>query len=238
MKKPEGGFAMKTNADAQCAQCPGSMRDKACTSEKKKGKSTKGCPTVSKKTLLSRAVKEYGKTNIHEFARNASIQEGECYSGRDKKPYTMHPVKPRILEICEFAEKMGYKKLGLVFCGGLAREGEVVSRILENRGFDVVSVMCKAGGVPKEEIGIQENEKIHIGDFEPMCNPIFQAYVVNDAKTDFNVLLGLCVGHDSLFFKYTEAPTTVLAVKDRVTGHNPLAAVYLNGSYYSWLDKS
>jgi uncharacterized metal-binding protein len=233
----KGGFAMKQNVDAQCAKCSGSMGDKACTNETKKGQSAKGCPTVSKKMLLSRALKEYGKTSVHKFARNASIQEGECYSGRDKKPYTLHPVKPRILEICEFAKKMSYKKLGLVFCGGLAKEGEVVSRILENRGFDVVSVMCKAGGVPKEEIGIQESEKIHIGDFEPMCNPIFQAYVVNETKTDFNVLLGLCVGHDSLFFKYTEAPTTVLAVKDRVTGHNPLAAVYLNGSYYAWLDK-
>jgi uncharacterized metal-binding protein len=228
---------MKNITEAQCAKCLGSMRDKACTNEKRKGKSAKGCPTVSKKTLLSRAVEEYKKKNVHEFARNASIQEGECYAGRDKKPYTMHPVKPRILEICEFAEKMGYKKLGLVFCGGLAKEGEVVSQILEKRGFDVVSVMCKAGGVPKEEIGIEESEKIYIGDFEPMCNPIFQAYVVNDSGTDFNVLLGLCVGHDSLFFKYTEAPTTVLAVKDRVTGHNPLAPIYLSGSYYSWLDK-
>jgi enoyl-CoA hydratase/carnithine racemase len=43
-------------------------------------------------------------------------------------------------------------------------------------------------------------------------------------KTDFNVLLGLCVGHDSLFLKYAEAPCTVLAVKDRMLGHNPLAA--------------
>jgi uncharacterized metal-binding protein len=48
-------------------------------------------------------------------------------------------------------------------------------------------------------------------------------------------LLGLCVGHDSLFFKYADAPVTVLAVKDRVTGHNPLAAVYLMDSYYSRL---
>jgi uncharacterized metal-binding protein len=40
------------------------------------------------------------------------------------------------------------------------------------------------------------------------------------------------VGHDSLFFKYTNVPTTVLAVKDRVTGHNPLAAVYQADSYY------
>jgi uncharacterized metal-binding protein len=52
---------------------------------------------------------------------------------------------------------------------------------------------------------------------------------------DFNILLGLCVGHDSLFFKFADAPTTVLAVKDRVTGHNPLAAIYLSGSYYQKL---
>ena len=39
-------------------------------------------------------------------------------------------------------------------------------------------------------------------------------------------------GHDSLFFKYSTAPVTVLAVKDRVTGHNPLAAIYLSESYY------
>ena len=65
-----------------------------------------------------------------------------------------------------------------------------------------------------------------------MCNPIFQAKLLNREKTQFNVLLGLCVGHDSLFFKYAEAPTTVLAVKDRVTGHNPLAAIYLSDSYY------
>jgi uncharacterized metal-binding protein len=65
-----------------------------------------------------------------------------------------------------------------------------------------------------------------------MCNPIFQANCLNEEQTDFNVLLGLCVGHDSLFFKYAEAPTTVLAVKDRVTGHNPLAAIYLVDSYY------
>ena len=50
-----------------------------------------------------------------------------------------------------------------------------------------------------------------------------------------NVLLGLCVGHDSLFFKYTEAPCTVLAVKDRLLGHNPMAAVYNVDSYYRCL---
>ena len=50
---------------------------------------------------------------------------------------------------------------------------------------------------------------------------------MNRENTELNVLLGLCVGHDALFFKYAHGPTTVLAVKDRVTGHNPLAPIYV-----------
>jgi uncharacterized metal-binding protein len=203
-----------------------------------KSKASKGCPTVGRKKLVEQAKKHYENPGICEFARQASIQEGECYAGREKKPYIMHPVKPRIQEICEFARKMGYTRLGLVFCVGLAKEGLIVDDILKSHGFEVVSVVCKVGSIPKEEIGVKENEKIFIGEYESMCNPIAQAVIVNDAKVEFNVLLGLCVGHDSLFFQYAKAPTTVLAVKDRVTGHNPLAAIYLSGSYYKWVSKA
>jgi uncharacterized metal-binding protein len=196
----------------------------------------KGCPTLGKKKLAGHAQKMYQPVGIREFARQASIQEGECYAGRDQKPYVMHPTKPRIQEICEFARRMGYARLGLVFCVGLYREAAMVARILQNQGFETVSVVCKVGSIPKEEIGVKDSEKIFIGQYESMCNPILQAVIVNEANTDFNILLGLCVGHDSLFFKYAEAPTTVLAVKDRVTGHNPLAPIYLSGNYYSWLN--
>jgi len=226
---------MKKQIKVQCAECQYPASERICTTPG--GKVSKGCPTVGKKTLVQKAKKEYQTNPVAEFARQASIQEGECYSEREKRPYVMHPVKPRFLEIVEFAQKMGYKKLGLVFCLGLAKEAVIVNQLLTNHGFEVTSVACKVGGVPKEEIGIKEEEKIFIGGHESMCNPILQALVVNDAKTDFNVLLGLCVGHDSLFFKYADAPTTVLAVKDRVTGHNPLAALYTSGSYYSWLNK-
>jgi len=65
-----------------------------------------------------------------------------------------------------------------------------------------------------------------------MCNPIGQALVLNEAKTEFNILMGLCVGHDSLFLKNSDAPVTVFAVKDRVLGHNPLAAIYNYDTYY------
>jgi len=65
-----------------------------------------------------------------------------------------------------------------------------------------------------------------------MCNPIAQAKILNNEGTEFNIMVGLCVGHDSLFFKYADAPTTVLIAKDRVFGHNPAAALYLSDSYY------
>jgi uncharacterized metal-binding protein len=227
---------MKKENKVECAQCPHPPTERVCMTPG--GKASKGCPTLGKKELIQKARKEYKTKSVSEFARKASIQEGECYSEREKRPYVMHPVKPRILEISEFAHKMGYTKLGLVFCTGLAKEAVIVNQLLANHGFEITSVSCKAGGVPKEEIGVKEEEKIFIGGHESMCNPILQAMIVNEAKTDFNVILGLCVGHDSLFFKYADAPTTVLAVKDRVTGHNPLAALYISGNYYAWLNES
>ncbi|MDD5168730.1 MAG: DUF1847 domain-containing protein [Syntrophales bacterium] len=228
---------MKKYVPAECASCPLPSAERACFTPK--GRGAKGCPTLGKKDLCKKAKEAYGSPEVMEFARQASIQEGQCYLDRDKEPFVRHPAKPRILELCEFAKKMGYVRLGLVFCMGLVKEAAIVNRILQNQGFDVVSVICKAGSEPKEFIGIKADEKVCIGaKHESMCNPVLQAMVVNEAKVDFNILLGLCVGHDSLFFKFADAPTTVLAVKDRVTGHNPLAAIYTYGSYNTWLDKA
>ncbi len=63
-----------------------------------------------------------------------------------------------------------------------------------------------------------------------MCNPIGQALVLNKEKTDLNIILGLCIGHDILFTQHSAAPVTTLAVKDRVLAHNPLGALY--SGYY------
>lgn len=147
------------------------------------------------------------------------------------------PTKSRVEELIEFPQRMGYRRLGLAFCGGLTHEASILSEILEKNEFKVISVSCKVGGIPKERIGVKDEEKIRIGEFEPMCNPISQAKILNQAKTNFNIMLGLCIGHDSLFLKYIEGLTTVFAVKDRVTGHNPIAALYTFHSYCQRLMK-
>jgi uncharacterized metal-binding protein len=196
------------------------------------------CPTKEHRKIIERAVKEYEKPEIRDFARMASIQEGECYVNRHVKPYTPHPVKTRVQEICEFARKMSYKKIGIAFCAGLRFEAQTLTKILEAQGFEVVSVICKLGCTPKEVIGVRDDEKIRIGEFEAMCSPIAQATLLNEEKTDFNIVVGLCVGHDSLFFRYSKAFTTVLVAKDRVLAHNPAGALYTTGSYYARLLKS
>jgi uncharacterized metal-binding protein len=213
----------------ECAKC--GVKNKICGSPEGQGPAF--CPTLHRKEVIGRANKEYLKPDIFKFAHEASVQEGECYINRGVKPYVLHPTKPRLQEICEFAQKMGYQKLGIAFCGGLPGEALSLTKILEAQGFEVVSISCKAGGTPKEQIGIKEEEKIRIGEFESMCSPIAQAMILNEEKTDFNILLGLCVGHDSLFLKYSKAYCTVLVAKDRVLAHNPCAVLYTKGSYYA-----
>ena len=192
------------------------------------------CPTKTKAELINQAVREYDAPEVKEFARQASIQESECYMNMPEGSVTRHP---RVEEVIQFAKKMGYEKLGVAFCVGLRDEAHILNTILENRGFEVISVCCKVGGTPKESIGIKEEEKIVTkfrgpGHYESMCSPIVQAEILNDAGTEFNILLGLCVGHDSLFFKYAKAPVTVLVAKDRVFGHNPVAGLYQAHAYY------
>jgi uncharacterized metal-binding protein len=103
----------------------------------------------------------------------------------------------------------------------------VFSKILRKNGFEVYGICCKAGSVGKDAIGIPCKK-----DGKKMCNPILQAQTLNREHTDLNVAIGLCVGHDSLFYKYSEALVTTLVAKDRVTGHNPCAVLYNINSYY------
>ena len=143
--------------------------------------------------------------------------------------------KTRVEEILEFAKRINAKKIGIATCAGLIEEAKIFARILKIHGFECYSAMCKVGSVDKTTIGLNENEKVRPDNFEAMCNPILQAEILNAQETDLNVLIGLCVGHDSLFTKYAKAYNTTLVTKDRVTGHNPVAALYVSHSYYKRL---
>lgn len=218
----------------KCADCGFPPPQRLCMSPE--GKGGKGCPTLTDREGLAKANQAYEDPALHEFARQASKQEAACYANRHQQPYVMQPTKPRILEIIEFARRLGHDQVGLAFCVGLADEAAKVAEIFRAHGLTVHSAACKAGRTPKDEaLGLGDEDKIHRGTAEAMCNPVYQARLLEEAGAQMHVVLGLCVGHDSMFFQAATRPATVLAVKDRVTGHNPLAALYTSGSYYARL---
>ncbi len=163
----------------------------------------------------------YKDPAVLEFARHASVIEAAGY-GR----WT------RLEETMELARRNGFTRLGMAFCAGLRNEARTLDRILRANGFEVVSAMCKTGAIPKEAIGLRDEEKVRPGTVEPMCNPVAQAALLNESGTQLNIVVGLCVGHDSLFIKHSDAWVTVLVAKDRVLAHNPAGAIYLADGYY------
>ncbi len=173
------------------------------------------------KEVLRKARQEYEKPGIAKLAHASALVESEGYM-----KWT------RVEDTIEFARKMNFVRLGVACCVGLSEEGRVLTDILETNGFHVTFVFCKTGGVPKEELGLKDNEKVHPGTFEPICNPVAQALIMNKTKTELNIIVGLCVGHDSTFIKYSKAPVTVLVAKDRVLCHNPAGALYTARGYY------
>jgi uncharacterized metal-binding protein len=141
----------------------------------------------------------------------------------DKLTEKYYMKKTRIEEVIYFAKEMKYQKLGMAFCIGLRQEAEILDKIL-SKEFKVFSANCKICGIKKSEMRAKtkaKDKKIQIS-----CNPVGQAEILNQKNTDLNINLGLCLGHDILFTEHSQAPVTTLAVKDRVLGHNPLAAVY------------
>lgn len=175
------------------------------------------CATVyGDAALTEAAVAEYAKDDIHAIAIAAAEVETEGYN-----------ILTRIEEIMLFANKLNYKKLGIATCVGLINESRTIEKILLKNHFQVYGIACKVGAIPKMNIGI---DRSCCATGINMCNPILQAKILNEKHTDLNLVVGLCVGHDSLFYKYSKAPVTTVITKDRVLGHNPAAAIY--SSYY------
>ena len=189
-----------------------------------------------------------GNCPTAEYSEEQSL---ERYKGEEKEmAYCSARVEgdfycriTRVEETMEYALRMGYTHLGVAFCVGLSEEARRLVRILRANHFEVDAVCCKNGSVPKSRLGITREQQAHPErEFEAICNPAAQAELLEQAGCDLAILLGLCVGHDTLFIRHCSIPCTVLAVKDRVMAHNPLGAIYMSEGYmkdrlYTYADR-
>lgn len=190
------------------------------------------CPSREHMDLINESFELYkGESEDAIISKVATRVEGLCYE-RSPGSNAINARWTRVEDTIAFAKLMGYRKIGIATCIGLLDETNRLALILKAQGFEPLSVCCKSGSKDKLELGVEEADKVRPGTFEPACNPIAQARLLNSAVTDMNIIVGLCVGHDMLFTKYSEAPVTTLVVKDRVTGHNPVSVLYGQNFYY------
>jgi uncharacterized metal-binding protein len=209
----------------QCAIC---VEKKCCIENLVDARLPSFCPMKCKQDIIEKAFEKYREPDNNLLYVNSTIVEQQAYANIRGR---IIAVRPRVLEIIKFCERMKWKKIGIAFCNGLSDEAKRLTEILTNAGFEVYSICCKCGNVDKTKWGIEGKHKIsnlegNPNSFEAGCNPIVQADVLNSEVTDLNIIVGLCIGHDLQFIKYSQAPVTTLIVKDRVTGHNPFTSLF------------
>ncbi|MDP6803861.1 MAG: DUF1847 domain-containing protein [Rhodospirillales bacterium] len=216
---PENPSAKSRYRDPGCAYCPPAVR--ACQAGESERRGPGFCPSKVDADGIEDARALYEDPGVLKVAQESARVEAEGYCR-----WT------RVEEIVAFAKRMGFRKIGIATCISFVDHARTLSGILESHGFEVASAACKHGSVPKEDIGLADSEKIRPGEYEPMCNPVSQAVMLNRHGCELNIVLGLCIGHDSLFFKHSEGLATTLVAKDRVLAHNPIGALMLADSYF------
>ena len=180
-----------------CAAC----QSKSCAARMEQTQTfPKGCPGQGEK--MDAWLQEYDEPLDRLMAQKSALcspDHSEC----------------RLAKTMRFAKECGFHKLGLAFCDTLDEQGRQIDAILRRNGFQVESVRCKVGHIDRCTIGVPSAQKA-------MRNPIAQAELLNEAGTELNIIVGLCVGHDALFIRHSKAPVTVLAAKDHVYDNAPL----------------
>jgi uncharacterized metal-binding protein len=78
----------------------------------------KNCP-IRNRELMEASVSVYEREEYRGFYLASAEIEAEGYTRW-----------PRLKETIEFAKRMGYRRLGLAFCAGLATEAKIVAGVL------------------------------------------------------------------------------------------------------------
>jgi uncharacterized metal-binding protein len=119
-------------------------------------------------------------------------------------------------EIRNYSKLAGFKRIGIANCVAVQKETNILKDTLST-DFEVFSIDCKCGKIPASELLGADAKGIS-------CNPAGQAEYLAGNKTELNIVMGLCVGHDMVFSAKSKAPATTLIVKDREHKHNPMKA--------------
>ena len=105
--------------DPACAYCPESVR--ACRAGESAERGPGYCPTKVDPDGIEAASGKYDDAEIRRIAQVSAVVEAEGYC-----KWT------RVQEICEFAKRMAYKKIGIATCISFVDHAKILSGILES----------------------------------------------------------------------------------------------------------
>ncbi|MFW9828365.1 MAG: DUF1847 domain-containing protein [Candidatus Thorarchaeota archaeon] len=190
----------------------------------KPSRELENCPIKTSPEIQKKAIKLYETDDFikrSNFAATIAKSQG---------------TMPRLRATIEYSKAMGFRKLGIAYCGALQRETIKTTEILLYYGFEVSSVCCPTGINKKINVEIPDEFKSYSKrgyNFNSIsCNPVAQALLLNKANTDMNIIIGLCVGHDVTFTFLSKAPVITLIAKDWFIPHNPSESL---NSFYNEL---
>ena len=169
------------------------------------------------KEMHDEVLRLYNEPENHLIMESAAIVSAETINST------------RVQDTIKFASCMGASLVGIATCTAMLRETGILAGLLRKAGFEVRAVGCKLESNKKADLSIDAPS---MSEDSIICNPIMQAMLLNDAKTDLNILMGICIGHDALFCKYSNAPAVTLVAKDFLTVHNPCSVLYSADSVY------
>lgn len=127
---------------------------------------------------------------------------------------SLNPKLDRVEELIEYAKKAKLNRIGIAHCVAVKNEAGFIKDRFEQEGFKIASVDCTYGKVPFNDLIEGYKGKA--------CNPAGQAKYLADNKTEMNIMMGLCVGHDMIFNQKSKVPVTPLVVKDRKLKHKTI----------------
>ncbi|GAF04535.1 DUF1847 domain-containing protein [Saccharicrinis fermentans] len=123
----------------------------------------------------------------------------------------------RVEELMNFAKGAHFKRIGIAHCITFGYEAELLEKYF-SKCFDVYTVDCKYGRLQKKDLLGGSGSRI-------LCNPAGQAHFLNQRNTDLNISMGLCVGHDMIFSKASNAFVSNLFDKDFTNNNHPDQAI-------------
>ena len=134
----------------------------------------------------------------------------------------LNPKVDRLQEMIEYAKHTGLQTIGIANCTTFNKEAIMLEEILISEGFKVAKVNCKLGRIPFTDL---------VPGYRGVsCNPSGQAKYLEENKTELNIMMGLCLGHDMIFNTKSKVPVTPLIIKDRKLKHRPLDKLATNNN--------